>query len=61
MLVLSRKRSEVIMIGENITITIVDVCGDKVRIGITAPKDIAVHRKEIYDRIYDVDGTNSNN
>jgi carbon storage regulator len=39
------------MIGDDVEITVVDVRGDKVRLGITAPKDIAVHRKEVYDAI----------
>ena len=51
MLVLSRQRDESIMIGDDVEITIVDVRGDKVRLGITAPKDIPVHRREIYDAI----------
>jgi carbon storage regulator len=51
MLVLSRQRDESIMIGDEVEITIVDVRGDKVRLGITAPKHIPVHRREIYDAI----------
>ena len=51
MLVLSRQKDESIMIGDNVEITIVDVRGDKVRLGITAPKDISVHRREVYDSI----------
>jgi len=51
MLVLSRQKDESIMIGDDVKITIVDVRGDKVRLGITAPKSIAVHREEIYDAI----------
>ena len=51
MLVLSRHRDESIMIGDEVEITIVDVRGDKVRLGITAPKSIPVHRREIYDAI----------
>jgi carbon storage regulator len=51
MLVLSRQRDETIMIGDDIEITIVDIRGDKVRIGIAAPSHVAVHRKEIYDAI----------
>jgi carbon storage regulator len=51
MLVLSRTRDETIMIGDDIEITVVDVRGDKVRIGINAPIHIAVHRKEVYDAI----------
>lgn len=51
MLVLSRQRDETIMIGDDVEITIVDIRGDKVRIGITAPTHIPVHRKEVYDAI----------
>lgn len=51
MLVLSRQRDETIMIGDEIEITVVDIRGDKVRLGITAPTRIAVHRKEVYDAI----------
>ena len=48
MLVLSRQRDETIMIGDDIQVTVVDVRGDKVRLGISAPTHIPVHRKEIY-------------
>jgi carbon storage regulator len=51
MLVLSRQRDETIMIGDDIEITIVDIRGDKVRLGITAPNHVPVHRKEVYDAI----------
>lgn len=51
MLVLSRQKDESIIIGDDIKITIVDVRGDKVRLGIEAPREISVHRKEIYDTI----------
>ena len=51
MLVLSRKRSEVILINDDITITVVDIRGDKVRIGIEAPDDVTVHRAEFYNAI----------
>lgn len=51
MLVLSRQRDETIIIGDEIEITVVDIRGDKVRLGITAPTRIAVHRKEVYDAI----------
>lgn len=51
MLVLSRKKDESIVIGENIIITIVDVRGDKVRLGIDAPASVPVHRQEIYDAL----------
>jgi carbon storage regulator len=51
MLVLSRQRDETIMIGDDIEVTVVDIRGDKVRLGINAPKQISVHRKEVYDAI----------
>lgn len=51
MLVLSRQRDETIMIGDDIEVTVVDIRGDKVRLGITAPKEVAVHRKEVYEAI----------
>lgn len=51
MLVLSRQRDETIMIGDDVELTIVDIRGDKVRIGIKAPATVAVHRKEVYDAI----------
>jgi carbon storage regulator len=53
MLVLSRQRDETIMIGDEVELTIVDIRGDKVRIGIKAPATVAVHRKEVYDAIKD--------
>jgi carbon storage regulator len=51
MLVLSRHRDESIIINDNIVVTIVDIRGDKVRLGIQAPSNIPVHRQEIYDAI----------
>ncbi len=51
MLVLSRLRDESIVIGDNVVITVVDVRGDKVKLGINAPKEIPVHRQEVYDAI----------
>jgi carbon storage regulator len=51
MLVLSRQRDESIIIADNIKITIVDIRGDKVRLGIDAPKEIPVHRQEVFDAI----------
>ena len=51
MLVLSRQRDESIMIGDQIVITIVDIRGDKVRLGIEAPNEIPVHRQEVYEAI----------
>ncbi len=51
MLVLSRQKDESIVIGDNIIVTVVDIRGDKVRLGIEAPKEIPVHRKEVYEAI----------
>jgi len=51
MLVLSRQRDESIMIGDNVVVTIVDIRGDKVRLGIDAPTEIPVHRQEVYEAI----------
>jgi carbon storage regulator len=51
MLVLSRKKNESIIIDENIVITVVEVRGDKVRLGIQAPREVPVHRSEVYDAI----------
>ena len=51
MLVLSRWRDETIMIGDDIELTIVDIRGDKVRVGISAPNSVSVHRKEVYEAI----------
>jgi len=51
MLVLSREKDESIMIGDEVEVVIVDIRGNKVRLGITAPKSIPVHRREIYDAI----------
>ncbi len=51
MLVLSRHRDESIMIGDDVVVTIVDIRGDKVRLGIEAPQDIPVHRQEVYEAI----------
>jgi len=51
MLVLSRKRDEKIVINENIVITVVEIRGDKVRLGIEAPSDVSVHRQEVFEAI----------
>lgn len=51
MLVLSRQRDETIMIGDEVEITVVDIRGDKVRLGISAPRNVQVHRKEVYEAI----------
>ena len=51
MLVLSRHRDESIQIGDGVTITIVDIRGDKVRIGVEAPQDMQIHRREVWEAI----------
>lgn len=51
MLVLSRKKNESIVINENIVITIIEIRGDKVRLGIQAPRDVSIHRSEVYEAI----------
>ena len=66
MLVLSRKKDEKIVIGDQITLMVIDIRGDKVRLGIEAPKDVAVHRQEVYEAIQkememDVESTNELN
>lgn len=53
MLVLSRKKDQAIMIGDNIELTIIDVQGDQVRIGINAPKNVSIYRKELFLEIQD--------
>ncbi len=53
MLVLTRKVNQSIVIGDSVEIVVLDVRGEQVRIGIRAPKDVSVHRKEIYDQIAD--------
>jgi len=51
MLILTRRVGETLMIGDNISVTVLDVKGNQVRIGINAPKDVSVHREEIYNKI----------
>ncbi len=51
MLILTRRAGETVMIGSDVTITVLGVKGNQVRIGINAPKDVAVHREEIFERI----------
>jgi carbon storage regulator len=51
MLVLSRKNNESIVINDEIVVTVIEVRGDKVRLGIEAPKEVPVHRREVYDKI----------
>ena len=51
MLVLSRERGETVNIGDEIEVTVIDIRGDKVRLGVSAPRHVTVHRKEVYDAI----------
>lgn len=51
MLILTRRLNETVMIGDDVTVTVLGVKGGQVRIGINAPKDVAVHREEVYERI----------
>ena len=55
MLVLSRKAEESMFIGDDIKITVLDIRGGQVRIGITAPRDVKIHREEVYERIIQED------
>lgn len=52
MLVLSRKKNESIVINNDITVTVIEIRGDKVRLGIVAPKEVPVHRQEVYEAIH---------
>jgi len=51
MLILTRRVGETVMVGEDVTVTVLGVKGNQVRIGVNAPRDVAVHREEIYERI----------
>ncbi len=55
MLILTRKVGETVMVGDNVSVTVLGVKGNQVRVGINAPKDVSVHRKEIYTRIHQDD------
>lgn len=59
MLVLSRKKNESIVINNDIVVTVVEIRGDKVRLGIVAPRDVPVHRQEVYDAIHGKDTTDT--
>ena len=61
MLVLSRKKNESIVINDDITIVIVEIRGDKVRLGVEAPKEVPVHRKEVFDAIHRQETTQKEN
>jgi carbon storage regulator len=51
MLILTRRVGETVMIGDNVTVTVLGVKGNQVRLGVNAPRDVAVHREEIFERI----------
>jgi carbon storage regulator len=59
MLILTRRVGETVMIGNEVTVTVLGVKGNQVRIGVNAPKDVAVHREEIYERIKREEGLDS--
>jgi len=60
MLILTRRVGETLMIGDEVTVTVLGVKGNQVRIGVNAPRDVAVHREEIYERIKNEEGGTGN-
>ena len=60
MLILTRRVGETLVIGDDVTITVLGVRGNQVRVGVNAPKDVAVHREEIYQRIQDENSYENN-
>jgi len=60
MLILTRRVGETLMVGDDVTVTVLGVKGNQVRIGVNAPKDVAVHREEIYERIRQEQGQTGN-
>lgn len=60
MLVLTRKKDETIVINDDITITVVEIRGDKCRLGVEAPKEVPVHRREVFDAIHRQENGNAN-
>ena len=61
MLILTRRIGETLMIGDEVTVTVLGVKGNQVRLGVNAPKDVAVHREEIYEKINQQNGAQDNN
>ncbi|MEE3240251.1 MAG: carbon storage regulator CsrA [Pseudomonadota bacterium] len=61
MLILTRRIGETLMIGDEVTVTVLGVKGNQVRLGVNAPRDVAVHREEIYDKINRQNGSHDNN
>ena len=61
MLILTRRVGETLMIGDDVTVTVLGVKGNQVRVGVSAPKDVSVHREEIYERIKNEQNTQDDN